>query len=115
MRYCSTRRAPGSGRFAAAPMPGGASAPRTSWNWRALQAELLAAAATLVAPGGRLVYSVCTITAAESVDHATPGASTVDSTPPDVGTWRVFRQGWRVLPQDADTDGMVLIRYRRLP
>ncbi len=81
----------------------------------ALQAELLAAAATLVAPGGRLVYSVCTITAAESVDHATPEGFEVDSTPPDVGTWRAFRQGWRVLPQDADTDGMVLIRYRRLP
>jgi 16S rRNA (cytosine967-C5)-methyltransferase len=81
----------------------------------ALQAELLAAAATLVAPGGRLVYSVCTITAAESVDHATPEGFEVDATPPDVGHWRVVRQGWRVLPQDADTDGMVLIRYRRVP
>jgi 16S rRNA (cytosine967-C5)-methyltransferase len=68
-----------------------------------------------VAPGGRLVYSVCTITAAESVDQVTPEGFEVDPTPPDVGAWRVFRQGWRVLPQDADTDGMVLIRYRRLP
>jgi 16S rRNA (cytosine967-C5)-methyltransferase len=81
----------------------------------ALQAELLAAAATLVAPGGRLVYSVCTITAAESVDHTTPAGFDVDATPPDIGTWRIFRQGWRVLPQDADTDGMVLVRYRRVP
>jgi 16S rRNA (cytosine967-C5)-methyltransferase len=79
----------------------------------ALQATLLAAAATLVAPGGRLVYSVCTITAAESVDHATPVGFDVDPTPPEIGSWRVFGQGWRVLPQDADTDGMVLIRYRR--
>ncbi len=79
----------------------------------ALQHRLLESAATLVRPGGRLVYSVCTITAAESVDHATPSGFTVDDTPPPVGTWRPFRQGWRVLPHDADTDGMVMIRYRR--
>lgn len=80
-----------------------------------LQAQLLAVAAELVAPGGRLVYSVCTITAAESVDHPTPDGFEVDSSAPPAGTWRSFRQGWRVLPQDADTDGMVLIRYRRVP
>lgn len=78
-----------------------------------LQAELLVSAAELVAPGGRLVYSVCTITEAESVDHATPDGFEVDTTPPTVGQWRPFEQGWRVLPQDADTDAMVLIRYRR--
>jgi 16S rRNA (cytosine967-C5)-methyltransferase len=80
-----------------------------------LQARLLAGAAELVAPGGRLVYSVCTITAAESVDHLTPDGFAVDSTAPDVGVWRAFEQGWRVLPHDADTDGMVMIRYRRHP
>jgi 16S rRNA (cytosine967-C5)-methyltransferase len=79
----------------------------------ALQARLLESAAQLVAPGGRLVYSVCTITAAESVDHDTPAGFEVDDTPPTVGQWRPFEQGWRVLPQDADTDAMVLIRYRR--
>jgi 16S rRNA (cytosine967-C5)-methyltransferase len=80
----------------------------------ALQARLLVSAAQLVAPGGRLVYSVCTITAAESVDHDTPDGFEVDDTPPIVGQWRPFEQGWRVLPQDADTDAMVLIRYRRI-
>jgi 16S rRNA (cytosine967-C5)-methyltransferase len=80
-----------------------------------LQARLLASAAELVAPGGRLTYSVCTITAAESVDHATPDGFQVDPTEPPIGIWRPFEQGWRVLPQDADTDGMVLIRYRRVP
>ena len=80
-----------------------------------LQARLLAAAGPLVAPGGRLVYSVCTITAAESIDLPLPEGFEVDSTPPPVGTWRPFERGWRVLPQDADTDGMVLIRYRRVP
>ena len=78
-----------------------------------LQGRLLESAAALVAPGGRLVYSVCTITTAESVDHPTPAGFEVDQTPPDVGVWRPFQQGWRVLPQDADTDGMVMIRYRR--
>jgi 16S rRNA (cytosine967-C5)-methyltransferase len=79
-----------------------------------LQGHLLESAATLVAPGGRLVYSVCTITAAESVDHPTPSGFEVDTAAPSIGAWRPFRQGWRVLPHDADTDGMVLIRYRRL-
>lgn len=78
-----------------------------------LQARLLVGAAAMVAPGGRLVYSVCTITAAESVDHLTPDGFEVDATPPLVGTWRGFEQGWRVLPHDADTDAMVMIRYRR--
>ncbi len=79
----------------------------------ALQAQLLHSAAPLVAPGGRIVYSVCTITAAESVDHPTPDGFEIDPTPPPVGSWRPFRQGWRVLPHDADTDAMVMVRYRR--
>ena len=44
-----------------------------------------------------------------------PEGFEVDPTEPPIGTWRRFEQGWRVLPQDADTDGMVLIRYRRMP
>ena len=78
-----------------------------------LQAQLLTAAASLVRPGGRLVYSVCTLLDAESVDHVTPDGFDVDDTEPPSGRWRRHRQGWRVLPQDADTDGMVMIRYRR--
>ncbi len=78
-----------------------------------LQGRLLSAAGELVAPGGRLVYSVCTITAAESIDHATPEGFDIDPNPPTVGEWRAFEQGWRVLPHDADTDAMVMIRYRR--
>ena len=78
-----------------------------------LQAQLLASAAHMVAPGGRLVYSVCTMLDVESVDHATPDGFEVDETEPPSGRWRRHRQGWRVLPHDADTDGMVMIRYRR--
>jgi 16S rRNA (cytosine967-C5)-methyltransferase len=77
-----------------------------------LQAEMLTAAARLVRPGGRLIYSVCTLTAAESIDHQIPAGFEVDSREPE-GAWRRYEHGWRVLPQDAGTDGMVLIRYRR--
>lgn len=78
-----------------------------------LQAQLLTSCATMVRPGGRLIYAVCTLLDAESVDHATPDGFEVDDTEPPSGRWRRHRQGWRVLPQDADTDGMVMIRYRR--
>lgn len=81
----------------------------------ALQRRIVGAVAPLVKPGGHLVYSVCTLTAAESVDHPVPEGFSVDATPPPVGTWRPYRHGWRVLPHDADTDGMVLVRYRRDP
>ena len=81
----------------------------------ALQRRLLDSAAALVRPGGRLVYSVCTLTAAESIDHPTPDGFEVDDAPPPTGTWRRYGSGWRVLPHDADTDGMVMLRYRRRP
>ncbi|MEL6894051.1 MAG: transcription antitermination factor NusB [Actinomycetota bacterium] len=79
-----------------------------------LQASLLSAAAPLVRPGGRLVYSVCTLLAAESIEHPTPDGFEVDASRPPAGAWRPFGHGWRVLPQDADTDGMILVRYRRV-
>lgn len=81
----------------------------------ALQRRILTASAALVRPGGRLVYSVCTLTSSESIDHPVPPGLEVDPEPPRVGEWHPFGHGWRVLPQDADTDGMVLIRYRALP
>jgi 16S rRNA (cytosine967-C5)-methyltransferase len=80
-------------------------------NLAALQRQLLDAAAMLVKPGGMLVYSVCTITAAESIDHPTPDGFEVIGGQLD-DPWTPFGKGFRVLPQDADTDGMVIIRYR---
>lgn len=81
----------------------------------ALQSRMLASVAPLVRPGGRLVYSVCTITASESIEHPVPPGFEPDDEPLPVGVWRRFGHGWRVLPQDADTDGMVIIRYRAVP
>lgn len=85
----------------------------------AVQARILSASANLVRPGGALVYSVCTITAAESIDHVVPDDFDVvgrdgDDFLPALGPqWTAFGHGHRVLPHDADTDGMVIIRYRR--
>lgn len=79
-----------------------------------LQRRILTGVAPLVAPGGRLVYSVCTLTAEESIDHPMPAGFDVDESPLPVGPWRRFGKGWRILPHDADTDGMVVIRYRRV-
>ena len=78
----------------------------------ALQQSLIDAATALVKPGGRFVYSVCTINGSESIDHHVPGGWEVDRSPPP-GEWQPFGSGWRVLPHEADTDGMVLMRYRR--
>lgn len=75
-----------------------------------IQKQILASARTLVRPGGVLVYSVCTITAAESIDHD-DGLWPVLAVPD--GPWRSFGRGARVLPHDDDTDGMVILRWRR--
>ena len=78
----------------------------------ALQRGILSSAASLVRPGGWLVYSVCTLTAEESIDHPIPSGFEPLTTSPGE-QWRPYAHGWRVLPHDHDTDGMVLIRYRR--
>ncbi len=76
----------------------------------ALQSRILAGAGPLVRPGGALVYSVCTLTAAESIG-LDDGSWAVLPAPP--APWRPYGRGARLLPQDADTDGMTIIRYVR--
>ncbi|MGE3621166.1 MAG: transcription antitermination factor NusB [Acidimicrobiia bacterium] len=81
-----------------------------------LQRELVDAAADLVGPGGVLVYSACTLTTAESRgvdDHLAATRPDLVALDPPAGPWRPWGRGARVLPQDAGTDGMSVLRLRR--
>ncbi len=81
-----------------------------------LQRGLLAAAARAVRPGGRLVYSVCTLTSAETreIDEwaadALPEFVVVD---PPRAPWRAHGRGAILLPSDARTDGMFVLALER--
>jgi 16S rRNA (cytosine967-C5)-methyltransferase len=78
----------------------------------ALQRELLAAAAPLVRPGGVLVYSVCTLTAAETIavdEWAQAALTGFRALEPPRAPWRRHGRGALLLPQDAGTDGMYVL------
>lgn len=80
-----------------------------------LQGRLLDAAAGQVRPGGTLVYSVCTLTKAETIGVAEtflaahPGWEPIDvpGTP-----WQPWGTGAILLPQTKGTDGMAIFRFR---
>ncbi len=83
----------------------------------ALQRELLGAAVLLVAPGGVLVFSVCTLTRAETVEIDEWLEGTLDAgweaLPPPGPPWEPLRRGGLLLPQAAGTDGMYMLALRR--
>lgn len=82
----------------------------------AVQRSMVDAAARLVRPGGRLVYSVCTLTDAEgrAIDeHLAVARPDLVAEPPPNEPWQPHGRGARLLPQAADTDGMYLLRLRR--
>jgi 16S rRNA (cytosine967-C5)-methyltransferase len=81
-----------------------------------LQREMLTAAADLVRPGGLLVFSVCTLTRAETeaIDEwLAMSRPDLTAEPPPAGAWQPLGRGARLLPQAADTDGMYVIGLRR--
>ena len=81
----------------------------------ALAVSLVDAAVRLVRPGGELVYSVCTLTAAETlaVDaHIAERHPDLVALAAPGDPWRPWGRGAILLPQVADTDGMCLFRYR---
>ncbi len=83
-----------------------------------LQRRLLDVSAGLVRPGGTLVYSVCTLTAAETtgVDAYLAGAHPeLVPLPPPGDPWCPWGRGALLLPQAAGTDGMCVFRYTRAP
>jgi 16S rRNA (cytosine967-C5)-methyltransferase len=69
----------------------------------ALQREMLEAAMGLVVPGGRLVYSVCTVTPEETVEVTRD----FDLQPPDV-PGVVWGNGRLLAPHLTSTDGMFI-------
>jgi 16S rRNA (cytosine967-C5)-methyltransferase len=78
------------------------------------QRELLAAAPPLVRPGGRLVYSVCTVSDAETVGidawaRDAPALAGFVAIPPPGPPWRPHGRGALLLPNDAGTDGMFVL------
>ena len=79
-----------------------------------LQWEMIAAAVECLAPGGWLVYSVCTLTAAETlgvdarVESAHPELQPLE---PPGSPWEPWGRGAILLPA-ADRDGMCMFRYR---
>jgi 16S rRNA (cytosine967-C5)-methyltransferase len=82
----------------------------------ALQLDLLDGAAELVAPGGSLTYSVCTLTRAESIDVADRFAAShreLTRIEPPGAPWTAWGSGGLLLPQTERTDGMALFRWRR--
>ena len=82
-----------------------------------LQARLLAAGAAAVTPGGLLVYSVCTVTEAETVAIAATVGDRFEPVPITGvdGRWRPWGEsGGCLLPQDHDTDGMTAFAWRSI-
>jgi len=82
----------------------------------ALQRRLLAAGAACTEPGGVLVYSVCTLTRAETIavdEWAAAELPEFVAEPIGPG-WRPWGRGGLVLPHDHGTDGMFVLRLRRV-
>ena len=77
---------------------------------------MLSAAVPLVRPGGLLAYSVCTLSAAETleIDRWLAGEHPeLVAEPPPGKPWEPLGRGARLLPQSADTDGMYMLLVRR--
>ena len=94
---------------------------RPDLRWRAeplpeLQLELLRAATERVRPGGRIIYSVCTVNADESEDVVDASGLQVDGSLAD--EWPRFRHARRpeflqTLPHVHETAGFFVARLRR--
>jgi 16S rRNA (cytosine967-C5)-methyltransferase len=80
-----------------------------------LQRELVDEAVALLKPGGVLVYSVCTLTKAESLgidEHLAAQHPELVALDPPGEPWQPWGRGGLLLPQTAGTDGMTILRLR---
>jgi 16S rRNA (cytosine967-C5)-methyltransferase len=74
------------------------------------------ASVALLAPGGVLVYSVCTLTVAETLgvdEHIATAHPHLEPLPVPDTPWQPWGRGGLLLPQTAGTDGMAVLRVRR--
>ncbi|KAA0236357.1 MAG: hypothetical protein EDR02_00895 [Actinobacteria bacterium] len=81
----------------------------------AVQQQLVDRAITLLRQGGTLVYSVCTLTKAESLgidDHLARTHTGLVPLDGPAEPWRPWGRGSILLPQAAGTQGMALFRYQ---
>jgi 16S rRNA (cytosine967-C5)-methyltransferase len=81
-----------------------------------LQLGLLEAASRTVKPGGTLVYAVCTLTNEETLgadDWARVNLTDLDAAARPPAPWRPHGRGAILLPSDAGTDGMFVLRLVR--
>jgi 16S rRNA (cytosine967-C5)-methyltransferase len=82
------------------------------------QREILEAAVGLLRPGGVLVYSVCTLTATETLEVDGWLATSHPELRPlaaPAAPWRPHGRGALLLPQTAGTDGMAVFRFTLYP
>jgi 16S rRNA (cytosine967-C5)-methyltransferase len=80
-----------------------------------LQRAIVDASVALLKPGGTLVYSVCTLTAAETIgvdDHLAASHPELEPLPAPDPPWVPWGRGGILLPQAAGTDGMAILRLR---
>ncbi len=81
-----------------------------------LQRRLVDEAVRVLAPGGLLVYSVCTLSALETRgvdDHLARAHPFLRPAEGLDSPWAASGRGWLLLPQAAGTDGMYVLRLRR--
>ncbi len=83
-------------------------------NLAGLQFALVESASKLVKPGGQIVFSVCTLTAAEStaVDDRIAAELPQLQPQPLVSPWEPHGRGGRLLPDTFEGDGMAAFMYR---
>ena len=82
----------------------------------ALQRDLVREAARVVRPGGRLVYSVCTLTRVETLAVDAFVASELPeltAVAPPGAPWRPHGRGALLVPAAAGTDGMFVLVMER--
>jgi len=90
--------------------------PRDATDLADLQRAMLVSAARAVRPGGRLVYSVCTLTKIETQAIDAFAASELPefvALDPPGSPWRRHGRGALLVPSVARTDGMFVLVLER--